>query len=455
MGELQRGLRAKMNVYDDACEVKYEVQSLYEICTELQNTSSTLKKQNILKQNENNELFKELLKFLLDPMIVTGISKKKIEKIDISMSDIQLCQYDIRNLFNYLKEHNTGTDNDIIMCKMAMIYDKDELNDFVKSIITKSLKLGIDVKTANKVYGKNFIPVLDVMLGTSIEKCKIPQGTWFSISQKLNGSRCFYYKGKLYTRQGKVYTGCEHIIKDIKKLDDYYNFDAEWVYDGELILKDDSLTDSEAFQKGVGIANSDKENKQELKLVIFDTIPTDEFEEGQSRSTYGARKILLQAYARNIKDLNLSNIEIVPMFYEGTDQNEIWKWLDYAEQNDMEGVMVNLDTPYECKRTKNLIKVKKFYTLDLKVTDAIEGDGRLKGTLGALVVNYKDNTVNVGSGFSDVQRKEFWENKDDIIGRVIEVKYKEITKNKDTGLESLQFPVFISLREEGKEVRYD
>lgn len=54
MSELQRGLRAKMSVYDDACEVKYEVQSLYEICTELQNTSSTLEKQNILKRNENN-----------------------------------------------------------------------------------------------------------------------------------------------------------------------------------------------------------------------------------------------------------------------------------------------------------------------------------------------------------------------------------------------------------------
>ena len=121
----------------------------------------------------------------------------------------------------------------------------------------------------------------------------------------------------------------------------------------------------------------------------------------------------------------------------------------------MEGIIINLDSPYECRRVKTLIKVKKFYTLDLKVIDAIEGDGRLKGTLGALVVDYKGNTVNVGSGFSDAQRKEFWENKNDIIGRVIEVKYKEITKNKDTGLESLQFPVFVSLREQGKEVSYD
>ena len=442
-----------------------ELQKLFIVCSELQKTSSTLEKQSILKQNENNILFKEVLKFLLDPMVVTGISQKKINKeINPIPLGVNLCDLiskssaeTLKDLLNYIKEHNTGTDIDIAYIQFYIKYltDNEIIRLFLKSIITKSLKLGIDVKTANKVYGKDFIPTLDVMLGTSIEKCKIPQGTWFSISQKLNGSRCFYYKGKLYTRQGKVYTGCEHIIEDIKQLDDYYNFDAEWVYDGELVLKDNSLTDSEAFQKGVGIANSDKENKQELKLVIFDTIPTDEFEEGQSRSTYWARKILLQAYARNIKELNLSDIEIVPMFYEGTDQNKIWEWLDYAEQNDMEGVMVNLDTPYECKRTKNLIKVKKFYTLDLKVTDAIEGDGRLKGTLGALVVDYKGNTVNVGSGFSDAQRKEFWENKDDMIGRVIEVKYKEITKNKDTALESLQFPVFVSLREEGKEVSYN
>lgn len=453
MGELQ-GMRATTTIIDEYIGDKTTLQIVYDICKELQNTSSTIEKQNLLKQYENDELFKEILKFLLDNQIVTGISKKKIDKkINfVDTDDIKLWTYDIRNLLTYLKEHNTGTDNDIIYCQRFLNYD-NELNDFIKSIITKSLKLGIDVKTANKVYGKDFIPVLDVMLGTSIEKCKIPQDTWFAISQKLNGSRCFYYKGKLYTRQGKVYTGCEHIIKDIKNLISNHPILTDYVFDGELILKDRSLGDSEAFQKGVGIANSDNENKEELKLVIFDMLPTKEFEAGISELTYSHRQGMLKSLDFEVFDFE--NLSVVPMFYQGRDQSKIWEWLDYAEENDMEGVMVNLDTPYECKRTKNLIKVKKFYTLDLKVTDAVEGDGRLKGTLGALVVDYKGNTVNVGSGFSDSQRKEFWENTDDIIGRVIEVKYKEITKNKDTGLESLQFPVFVSLREQGKEVSYD
>jgi DNA ligase-1 len=466
MSELQ-GMRATMNIVDEYMGNEARLQILYSIFKELQNTSSTIAKQNLLKQHENDELFKEILKFLLDNQIVTGISKKKIDKkikptnLNIGLLEITAKPFiDIFNdLLNYVKEHNTGTDIDIayVQFYINFLAENEELRQFVKSIITKSLKLGVDVKTVNKVYGKDFIPMLNVMLGTSIEKCKIPEGTWFAISQKLNGSRCFYYKGKLYTRQGKIYTGCEHIIKNIERLDSDYDVTEkwEWVYDGELVLKNTSLSDSEAFQKGVGIANSDKENKEELKLVIFDTIPTEQFEKGQSRSPYQARKILLENYSQRIKALGLSNIEVVPMFYEGTDQAEIWKWLDYAEENDMEGIMINLDTPYECKRTKNLIKVKKFYTLDLKVMDAVEGDGRLKGTLGALVVDYKGNTVNVGSGFSDEQRKEFWENKDSIIGRVIEVKYKEITKNKDTGLESLQFPVFVSLREQGKEVSYD
>lgn len=461
MSKLQRGMRATINVYDDYMgenmEIYMEIQKIYNICEELIHTSSTLEKQNILKQNESNELFKELLKFLLDPMIVTGINKKKINKeVRITYYETESYDYDLADLFDYVKAHNTGTDDNIAFVQwyIQKLTNDEKLQDFLKSIITKSLKLGIDVKTVNKVYGKDFIPKLDVMLGTSIEKCKIPQGTWFSISQKLNGSRCFYYKGKLYTRQGKVYTDCEHIIKDIESLFIDY-LPHSYVFDGELILKDKTLGDSEAFQKGVGIANSNQENKEELKLVIFDMLTSEEFEIGKSVYTYSQRKEQLIRLKEIIKQFNLSNIEVVPMFYEGTDQNSIWKWLDYAEENDMEGIMLNLDTYYECKRTKNLIKVKKFYTLDLKVTDVIEGDGRLKGTLGALVVDYKGNKVNVGTGFSDKQRKEFWENKEDIIDRVIEVKYKEITKNKDTGLESLQFPVFISLREQGKEVSYD
>ena len=143
------------------------------------------------------------------------------------------------------------------------------------------------------------------------------------------------------------------------------------------------------------------------------------------------------------------------MVYEGTDQFQIMKWLDYAVNMGWEGLMLNKDSVYKCKRTTDLIKIKRFYSMDLPIVRVLEGDGRLKGTLGALVVKYKDNTVNIGSGFDDETRRRFWEDRDKIVGRVIEVKYKEISKDKKTGFESLQFPVYVRLRKIGKSISYD
>ena len=37
----------------------------------------------------------------------------------------------------------------------------------------------------------------------------------------------------------------------------------------------------------------------------------------------------------------------------------------------------------------------------------------------------------------------------------MEVKYKEISKDKKTGLESLQFPIYMGMREYGKCISYD
>ena len=56
---------------------------------------------------------------------------------------------------------------------------------------------------------------------------------------------------------------------------------------------------------------------------------------------------------------------------------------------------------------------------------------------------------------TDEQRTLIWANKDNIEGTIIEVKYKEITKDKKTGLESLQFPVFVGIRNDKTEPSYN
>lgn len=422
----------------------------------IQSISSLNEKKSIIIANKHNDLFKKCLRFLLDKNIITGISNSKISKVNINTTQDKATQRlnSFEDVMNYLEVHNTGRDEDIANVK-SFLYNKENftLDDeefmFYVQMITKKYKLGVDAKTVNKCI-PNLIPTWEVQLGSSYDKLKLKNGEWFSLSQKLNGCRCSYYQGRLISRQGKEFTGMQHVISDLEQLG------IGWFYDGELIRKNvDNLPDEENFRVGTGIINSDAESKNDIKFVIFDYFPESEISKKQSHDKYKVRRTLLNGLRKTIEEKCLENVEIVPMVYEGTDQTQIMKWLDYAVENDWEGLMLNKDTVYKYKRTTDLIKIKQFYSMDLPVTEILEGDGRLKGTLGALVVKFKDNTVNVGSGFDDKTRKEFWEKKEELIGRIIEVKYKQISKDKKTGLESLQFPIFIRLREENKCVSYD
>ena len=148
----------------------------------------------------------------------------------------------------------------------------------------------------------------------------------------------------------------------------------------------------------------------------------------------------------SIKTSDIKNLSVVERLYEGTDHSQIWKWLDYADEDmGWEGIMINLDTPYECKRTKNLIKVKRFFEKDLRCTKVnIATTGKYKGIMGSITCNYFDNTVDVGSGFNDSQREHFVKHPEEIVGKIVSVKYKEETQNKDGG-KSLQFPVYMGI----------
>lgn len=409
-----------------------------EIFTQLQSTNSKLEKQKIIKDNADNRQFTDTLVFLLSPYILTGMSERKINK---EVGAVRGIIKSWGNAVEYLSKHNTGTDHDIALIQSFIANQPEDMQDFYKGLITKSIKLGCDAKIVNDVI-PNLIPTFSVQLGTPREKCKIKTDEWFSLSQKLNGNRCVFVNGKMMSRQGKEFTGLDHILSDIKKI-----VDNSIVLDGELVGKnEEGLSDSANFQKSTGIANSKDTDKTSLKYVVFDTLPLDEFQQGKSKYTYKNRRRLLLQLKEMIENHNLQNIEVVQMFYEGTDQTEIDKWLDYCEEHDYEGCMVNLDSPYECKRVKSLQKVKAFKDIDLMCISVNEATtGKYKGTLGSVTCKYKNGTVDVGSGFSDEQRDYYFNNPNEIVGKIITVKYKEATTNKNGG-ESLQFPVFVTVR---------
>ena len=415
------------------------MEEIIKLFKQIQETSSLNDKKAIITANKDNELFKKCLVFLLDGNVQTGLSSKKISK-KVRKSDYYMPQFE--DVMSYLETHNTGTDDDISLIQAFIRNQPEEYHDFYTEFVTKSFRLGADSKVINSVI-PGLIPTFEIQLGTSIEKCKLVDGTYISISHKMNGTRCVFLNGQMKSRQNKLYNGLDHIITDIKKLglEDFF-------IDGELVYKnEEGLSDSDAFQKGCSIAMSKDNDKSQLKLVVFDIFPKEEFLNlHTSKKTYKERRKDLDKLEELIIDSGITNLSVVERLYEGTDHSQIWKWLDYADEDmGWEGIMINLDTPYECKRTKNLIKVKRFFEKDLRCTKVnIATTGKYKGIMGSITCNYFDNTVDVGSGFNDSQREYFAKHPEEIVGKIVSVKYKEETQNKDGG-KSLQFPVYMGI----------
>ena len=312
------------------------MEEVIKIFKQIQETSGTNDKKAIIAANKDNELLKKCLKFLLDSNITTGIANSKLKKVNSNT----LAQYatikfnDFGELIDYLVINNTGRDEDISNVK-GFIYDnKRHITDdefmFYVQMITKKFRLGADKKVVNACI-PGLIPTWDVQQAYPLSDKNEPKdGEWFALSQKLNGNNNGVLDGKCISRQGKEFKGLEHIIEDINKLPF-----KDMFFNGELIRKNvDNLPDDENFQIGTGIINSDDMNKTCIKFVIYEMLPKEEFLKGESKLTYKQRrKEYLDPLSKEISNLGLENIEVVPIIYEGTDKSKIQELLNKADSN--------------------------------------------------------------------------------------------------------------------------
>ena len=417
---------------------------------ELQNAVGAIKKKQTLQKYADDADFCILLCRALDPTITFKISEQTLRqqpkyRLEITLAFSSI--FEVCDRLAALKALDAAT---VYQVQSFLQLAEDEEREFYTKLLAKTLRLGVTAKTVNQVI-PGLIHEWEIQQAYSIEKYPLKDGVWFSLTQKLNGVRATYYKGQLYARSGVPYEGLDHIIEtlNIESLDGM-------VFDGELTLKDKgSLSDNEAFREATGIINSDALYKTEICYTIFDVISEKDFtERGESCVDYLARRNYLDSHLA-VKVAGSDCVSVLSVLYSGYDQSKIDELLDQMVMEDKEGLMVNLNVPYKCKRHNGILKVKRFYTMDLPIVRCEEGTGRLAGTLGALVLDFKGNEVKVGSGFTDEQRDAIWvHHRRDIIGTLCEVKYKEISSDKKTGAESLQFPVFICLRTDKTDVSY-
>jgi DNA ligase-1 len=412
--------------------------------TEITSNNSKKFKQEVLLKYKDDPVIHRYLKIAFDPYTVYGISSKKLNK-SVGGNDITGID-SIFELFNFLTRYNTGTDKAVSLCQdfLSNVEASDpEAALLLEKLICKDLSLGVEAKSINAAM-PGLIPTFNVQLAQKyFEKPEKIEGKYFAITTKIDGGRIIAIKDNgqvsFFTRAGQRYEGLVDLEREM--LD---TFPDGTVLDGEITLLDNKgIPSKEAYKQAMKITRADGE-KHGLKMLCFDAMYIDEWKTQNCTHDYIERRLLLQGLASCHPH---TYFEVLPELYRGTDTSMIITLLDEAIDNQEEGIMINdCNATYEFGRTWGLQKVKKMNTLDLEILGFEEGSGRLAGTLGAILVRYKNNNiVRVGSGFSDDLRTQIWEHQLHYHGKIVEIQYFEETTNADGGI-SLRFPVFKDFR---------
>jgi DNA ligase-1 len=409
-------------------------------------------KQELIKNNYSNVL-EYLLKVALDPFLTT-----KIHRLEVLEKTPYLVEYDIFDKFKDLTSRLflAPATNDrfreeafeIVNCVPFTFEERKILG----KILTKRLNIGIGAKIINKCFAKPVIPDPSLMLAQDDEK-EINKWKTIVCEEKYDGVRVIAFISgreiKFYTRAFNEIPShyLKHISSTLLALLEYSGLIGDWFFDGEL---------TDLNRKSV----SGKVN-QMLKGKPLDSIGEDlmfnvfDLEEGETLKNgvgiipfFERRKTLEGIFLKNISDR-----VIVAESFQTTEKEEVLVYYKKIIEKGGEGVILkNPDHVYECKRSKNWIKLKEVNECDLEITGWYPGEGKREGFIGGFICTDSSGILNVkiGSGFTDEDLKTLSETPEEHIGKICAVQYNVIISDK-FGNWSLFLPRFVSIRDDKHE----
>jgi DNA ligase-1 len=439
----------------------------------LNESDSRLHKEDVLKQaleaatlgSTNAQVFLGLLKACYNPYVTFGV-KQIPDTVGIVGAENPWQAFN-ELLVQLSQRQLTGHAARDAILEIAERFNSDEWNTFCAPVLRRDMRAGISSTTINKICKKTDyeIPLFGCQLATNSEGRPEMKGMK-RLEPKLDGVRVlmtvipsdFGVTVVSYSRNGKVFENFTHIEEQISLnwttmvracagVDQGRSLIDGFVLDGEVI--------GNTFQELMRQARRKTDVQADDSVFnIFDIVPLNEFREGHWNAQLKKRIALLDNMRPVIQ--NMPNVELLPHIMVDLDTAAGKDQLErYAKDNvnaGFEGIMIkNMDAPYLCKRSTDWMKWKPTITVDLEVVGVEEGTGRNVGRLGALVCagvdDGKEISVNVGSGFSDGDRDDYWTNRNIVIGRTAEVLCDVITQNQD-GTYSLRFPRFVRFRDD-------
>jgi len=252
------------------------------------------------------------------------------------------------------------------------------------------------------------------------------------VSYKLDGIRCIFKDGKMYSRALKQFPNVqlrkrfEHIAK--------YTLEVGLVFDGELLAK--SIT----FNELSGITRQlDKELPDDLFFYCFDCIIDNDFNAPFIDRINWIKRLDITNYVKIVSQHVVDSQEAINNIYDGAigwgcdglilrDPNGRYK---FGRGTIKEGLIYKMK-PFHTFDSKIIgivqaTKVredaeKKINELGRSVTSKKKDDRILIKKAAAFVVMYKGKELKVTIAMNDEEKENIWKNPKNFIGKYVEYK---------------------------------
>lgn len=416
----------------------------FQMIEEATGTGSKQLKAEILQtlMKEYPETTKLALKVAFDPFTTTHIAKINRATPDMCLrfEEIVAQITSVKAMNNELRK----TVESFVTC-----FDYVGLFDVAAKMFTKSLNIGMSVKSINSALGYEFIKDLEIMKAdsdTEIVQKWFDKGEDVYAEVKYDGIRGFAIMKNnkvetimTYNLRELDITKMTHIVPELERLSELTPKGNNYFFDFEITGFDRKAVSGEVNQLLKGTAKIGCDERWVAN--VFDIVGLNIFN-GVQTETYDNRRWLLE---HAFETLNSQNV-VLAKKYKVENIEQLNTLFNEMLLQGEEGLVVKLGTaPYELKRSKYWVKMKAINTADLVVVDWFKGKPGTKreGTIGGFNCQTSDGLlkVDVGSGFSDELLEEIVSNNPDTYkGKIVEVLYNMIITNKNDQIRSLFLP---------------
>ena len=269
------------------------------------------------------------------------------------------------------------------------------------------------------------------------------------IQPKLDGMRCIVTRDGMFSRNGKPIVGAPHIFREIQQRM-IFNWYPDLVIDGELYNHEFKNDFNEIISHARKSKPTDEDlylSEQKLQYHIYDCMFLSEPKSTFLERFYKINDIIInEAPGRDIQAKNKLKMVETTVFKNDSSIDrihEIDNWYQKYLEEGYEGQMIRFNSPYENKRSKNLLKRKEFIDQEFEILDIEEGSGNRSGMMGRIHFKTTEGRAFTASsrGNEDYYRSLLID-KHMYIGKMATVRYQNMTPDG-----SPRFPVVIAVRD--------